>query len=215
MSQSFLGTLLSFMQNRNAKGCLFLGPPGAAKSAIAKACGNTGGIPTLSFDLGGMKSSLVGESETRLRQALGVVDAVSQGRALFLATCNSVQTLSPELRRRFEATFFFDLPDAEERAVIWDIYVDRYGLTERKYFLPEDTGWTGAEIKGCCELAYRLDCSLSEASDYIVPVSRSAADSVEALRTQAQGRFLSASSSGLYDRNREGLNKSGRAFQRE
>jgi len=212
VSQSFLGTLLSFMQNRNAKGCLFLGPPGAAKSAMAKACGNTAGIPTLSFDLGGMKSSLVGESEMRLRQALGVVDAISQGRALFLATCNSVLSLAPELRRRFETTLFFDLPNAEERAVIWNLYLTHYGLEEKGDALPDATDWTGAEIKGCCDLAYRLDLSLVEAAQYLVPVSRSAPEAIESLRAGAQGRFLSASYSGVYDRERGTESKRGRTF---
>ena len=57
VSQSFLGTLLSFMQDQEAQGCLFLGPPGAAKSAVAKAAGTTAGIPTIAFDLSSMKAS--------------------------------------------------------------------------------------------------------------------------------------------------------------
>lgn len=225
VSQAFLGTLLTWMQDNEALGCLFLGPPGAAKSAIAKSVGNTAGIPTISFDLGGMKSSLVGESEGRLRAALGVVQAVSQGRALFLATCNSLQALVPEIRRRFkEATMFFDLPDIEERRAIWNIYLKKFQIPEAKRFrdafsvhdFPDDTGWTGAEIRQCCELAYRLDCTLMEASAYIVPVSKSAADQIETLRTQAHGRFLSASYSGLYDKDRLlAIKAGGRAFHSE
>lgn len=225
VSQSFLGTLLSWMQDHEAQGCLFLGPPGAAKSALAKAVGNTAGIPTISFDLGGMKSSLVGESEARLRAALNVVSAVSQGRALFLATCNSLHALAPEIRRRFkEATLFFDLPDREERQAIWDIYLNRYGLIEEygsanaalmSERFPEDAGWTGAEIRQCCDLAYKLDCSLLEAAAYIVPISRSAADQIETLRTQAHGRFLSASYGGLYDKDRLSIPAVGRAFASE
>ena len=204
VSQAFLGTLLSWMQDHEAQGCLFLGPPGAAKSAVAKAIGNTVGIPTISFDLSGMKASLVGESETNLRAALNVVQAVSQGRALFVATCNSLAALAPEIRRRFkEITLFFDLPDAEERKAIWDIYLKRFDIPESaRNQIPPDEGWTGAEIKQCCELAYRLDCSLLDASAYIVPVSKSSADAIESLRTQAQGRFVSASYPGVYDRNR-------------
>lgn len=225
VSQAFLGTLLSWMQDNEAQGCLFLGPPGAAKSAVAKAVGNTAQIPTISFDLSGMKSSLVGESEGRLRAALGVVQAVSQGRALFLATCNSLQALVPEIRRRFkEATLFFDLPDADERRAIWNIYLQKFNLPEfsryREAFssqdFPDDTGWTGAEIRQCCELAYRLDCSLTEAAAYIVPISKSAADQIETLRTQAHGRFLSASSTGLYDKDHSLTTKPGvRAFHHE
>lgn len=222
VSQGFLGTLLSFMQDQEAQGCLFLGPPGAAKSAVAKAAGTTAGIPTIAFDLSSMKASLVGESEGRLRTSLSVVAAVSQGRALFLATCNSLSALAPEIRRRFkDATFFFDLPDASERRAIWEIYLRRFELAshfaEAVYFgdktvLPEDSGWTGAEIRQCCELAWRLECSLLEVAEYVVPVSRSAASQIEELRGQAHGRFLSASYPGLFDKDRAAQIGGGRTF---
>ncbi len=223
VSQSYLGTLLSFMQDQEAQGCLFLGPPGAAKSAVAKAAGTTAGIPTIAFDLGSMKASLVGESEARLRSALSVVSAVSQGRALFLATCNSLSALAPEIRRRFkDATFFFDLPDRAERHAIWEIYLRKYGLMDstnddssdriEAIELPNNTGWTGAEIKQCCELAWRLECSMLEAAAYVVPISRSAASPIELLRNMAHGRFLSASYPGLFDKDRDAQTGGGRAF---
>ena len=123
------GTILTWMQDREADGLLLLGPPGAAKSAMAKATGNSAGIPTISFDLAAMQNSLVGASAERLRSALQIVDAVSQGRSLWIATCNSITSLPPELRRRFTlGTFFFDLPTAEEREVIWQIYLRKLEL---------------------------------------------------------------------------------------
>lgn len=190
------GTMLSWMQDRGADGVIFIGPPGAAKSAVAKAAGATAGIPTVAFDLAAMQSSLVGGSGERLRAALQVVDAISQGRSLWIATCNSITSLPPELRRRFTlGTFFFDLPTAEERETIWNIYEHRWQLTGER---PDDEGWTGAEIKECCRKAWRLRISLRESSAYVVPVSRSAADQIDALRRQASGRFLSASSRGLF-----------------
>ncbi len=191
------GTMLTWMQDREADGLIFLGPPGAAKSAVAKATGNTAGIPTISFDLAAMQSSLVGASGDRLRTALKIVDVVSQGRALFIATCNSIANLPPELRRRFTlGTFFFDLPSPEERQAIWQIYKRKYRVDSE---LPPDEGWTGAEIKECCRKAYRLKLSLLDAARYIVPVSRSAADQIKSLRMQASGKFLSASTPGLYE----------------
>jgi len=118
------GTILTYMQDREADGAVFIGPPGAAKSAAAKATGGTAGIPTIAFDLPAMESSLVGASTERLRTALQIIDAVSQGRMLFIATCNSIASLPPELRRRFTlGTFFFDLPTADERETIWGIYL--------------------------------------------------------------------------------------------
>jgi len=190
------GTMLSWMQDRGADGVIFIGPPGAAKSAVAKAAGATAGVPTVAFDLAAMQSSLVGGSGERLRSALQVVDAISQGRSLWIATCNSITSLPPELRRRFTlGTFFFDLPFAEEREAIWNIYENRWQLTGER---PDDDGWTGAEIKECCRKAWRLKLSLRESAGYIVPVSRSAADQIEALRRQASGRFLSAAMLGVY-----------------
>lgn len=191
------GTMLSWMQDRGADGVIFIGPPGAAKSAVAKAAGATAGIPTVAFDLSAMQSSLVGGSGERLRTALQVVDAISQGRSLWIATCNSITSLPPELRRRFTlGTFFFDLPSVEERGAIWNIYRRRWDLNGNQ---PDDEGWTGAEIKECCRKAWRLNLPLVESATYIVPVSRSAADQIEALRRQASGRFLSASHPGIYN----------------
>jgi hypothetical protein len=190
------GAILTWMQDHQAEGCLFLGPAGTAKSAVSKAAGNTAGVPTIAFDLGAMQGSLVGESGARLRAALKVVEAVTNGRSLWIATCNSICTLPPELRRRFTlGTFFFDLPTAEEQASIWTIYQEKYGVSGP---LPDDEGWTGAEIKECCRKAWRLGLTLEESARYIVPVSRSAAEQIKALRQQASGKFISASVSGVY-----------------
>jgi hypothetical protein len=191
-----MGTILSWMQDREADGVIFIGPPGAAKSCIAKATGNSAGIPTIAFDLSAMQNSLIGASGERLRAALSVIDAVSQGRSLWIATCNAITTLPPELRRRFTLdTYFFDLPTAEERLQIWNIYKSKFGVSGE---LTMDDGWTGAEIKECCRKAYRLRLSLTEAAQYTVPVARSAAEQIKVLRQSASGKFLSASTPGIY-----------------
>jgi hypothetical protein len=206
------GTILTWMQDRGADGILFIGPPGAAKSAVAKAAGNTAGVPTIAFDLAAMQGSLVGESGDNLRAALKVVDAVTNGRSLWIATCNSIGTLPPELRRRFTlGTFFFDLPSPEERVAIWKIYLAKYGVSGE---IPDDDGWTGAEIKECCRKAYRLKISLAESAQYIVPVSRSAAEQIKMLRTQASGKFISASHPGVYEfQEAAPAPRTGRAFR--
>jgi hypothetical protein len=207
------GTILGWMQDRGADGIIAIGPPGAAKSMIAKAAGSTAGIPTVAFDLSAMQSSLVGGSGERLRAALQVVDAISQGKSLWIATCNSITSLPPELRRRFTlGTFFFDLPCAEEREAIWKIYLAKWKLHGER---PNDDGWTGAEIRECCRKAWRLNLSLRESAEYIVPVSRSAADQIEALRRQASGRFLSAARSGVYSADSENAATTGRRAFRE
>lgn len=198
VSQSMLGYLLSYMQDINATGTIFVGPPGAAKSAMAKAIGNEGDIPTVTLDLGGIKGSLVGESEGRMRKALAVVTAISGSRPFFVATCNAISILPPELRRRFTVgTIFFDLPDKKEREIIWNIYIKKYNL-DKKQKRPVDDGWTGAEIKQCCDLADRLNSTLLEVGKFVVPVAISAKEQIEKLRKEASDRYLSASSEGIY-----------------
>ena len=46
-----------------------------------------------------------------------------------VATANDVSKLPPEFLRkgRFDELFFVDLPDALERAQIWDIVIERHG----------------------------------------------------------------------------------------
>jgi hypothetical protein len=196
VSQDQLGAILSFMQDKEVDGMIFVGPPGAAKSAVAKAAGNSGGVPTISFDLGAMKNSLVGKSEEQTRKSLNIIEAISRGRVLFIATCNSITSLPPELRRRFTmGTFFFDLPSEEDRKKIWDIYLKKYGV---ECELPEDKDWTGAEIKQCAKLASKLGMSLKEASSYIVPVAKSASEQIASLRRLASGKFIDSNRKGIY-----------------
>lgn len=197
VSQDQLGTLLTYMQDQNAIGTIFLGPPGSAKSMVAKAAGSEAGIPTIQLDLGGVKGQYVGQSEKNLRNALKVVTSVSNKRALFIATCNSIGSLPPELRRRFKlGTFFFDLPNQEEREVIWKMYHEKYGLVSAKNV--DDEGWTGAEIQQCCEVAWRLGCSTADSAKFVVPVARAAASQIQALRENADGKYTSASYPGPY-----------------
>lgn len=200
-SQDQMGALLSFMQDNAIPGCLFFGPPGSAKSLVSKAIGNEIGVPTISMDMGSMKSGIIGSSEARIRQALKVISAVSSGNALFIGTLNKLNTLPPELRRRFKlGLWFYDLPTSEERDLIWKVCLKRHDITlpKGKTHGVDDVGWTGAEIDSCCEISWRLNCSLVDASSYIVPVSRSSSEEVERLRQQADGKFISASFPGVY-----------------
>lgn len=201
VSQGQLQVLLTYMEDNRSSGMIFLGPPGAGKSAVAKAIGGEAGVPTIAMDLNGMKNALVGSSEERMRNAMKVISAVGGDRVLFVATCNKISTLPPELRRRFTmGTFFFDLPDAEEREAIWKIYQKVFNLTGQE--LPNAESWTGAEIKQACLLAYRLNIPLKDTPQYIVPVARAAAEELAVLRGQAHNRYLSASQLGLYSQRR-------------
>jgi hypothetical protein len=200
VSQDYLGTILQYMQERNSRGMIFLGPPGTSKSMVAKATGSLADILTIQLDLGGMKNSLVGESERNLREAFKVISAVADEDVLFIGTCNRIDGIDSALRRRFKAgTFFFDLPDREEKDAIWPIHLNRNGITEPSNLWPDDEVWTGAEIAACCETAFDLSLTLKEAAEYIVPVAVSNKDAVERLRKEAHARFRSASTAGFYE----------------
>ena len=58
------------------KGILLLGMPGTGKSLSAKVVASILELPLVRLDFSSLKSSLVGDSEKRLRQALQVIDAL-------------------------------------------------------------------------------------------------------------------------------------------
>eukprot|EP00913_Durusdinium_trenchii_P010881 g10210.t1 len=117
----------------------------------------------------------------------------------FIATCNDISKLPPEFARaeRFDGVFFVDLPSAEQRQTIWDIYLSMFNL-DVEQARPRDENWTGAEIKSACRLAALLDVPLNVAAQNVVPVAVTAAESVERLRIWASGRCLSANDAGIY-----------------
>lgn len=202
VSQDQLKVFLTEMQDQNIPGIILIGPPGTGKSAIVKGAGAVAGAEVLSIDTGAMTGSLVGESQAKIRQAMKTFAAVSQGKGLFIATCNAISALPPELRRRFTlGTFFVDLPDKSERESIWAVWLKRYAAKGLAADLarPNDEGWTGAEIKACCDVAWRASISLVQAAKFIVPVSKSAGDKISALRKMASGKFISASHEGVYE----------------
>jgi hypothetical protein len=119
----------------------------------------------------------------------------------FVATCNDISRLPPEFSRaeRFDGIFFLDLPSRQQKDQIWQLYLTQFGITAEQR-RPQDTEWTGAEIKACCRLAALLDVPLLEASQNVVPVAITAGESVERLRNWAAGRCLSADRPGVYSR---------------
>jgi hypothetical protein len=224
------------------RGVLLLSPPGCGKSQLAKALGNETGRPTVVLDVGALLGSLVGQSESNVRAALKLADAMapcvvfcdelekalagatSSGQTdsgvtarvfgsllqwlndhdsdvFFVGTCNDASKLPPEFARaeRFDGVFFVDLPGRNQKDAIWGIYTAHYSL-DAKQARPDDTNWTGAEIKSCCRLASLLDVPLVQAAQNVVPVAGTAGDKIEGLRQWASGRCLSADRAGVYSR---------------
>jgi SpoVK/Ycf46/Vps4 family AAA+-type ATPase len=197
-SQEQHGYVLQFMEDRQARGMILVGDPGTGKSALSKASGNEGACWTLALDFGEMKGSLVGESGRMTRRALTVADAIGQGDCFFLATCNNIDSLPPELRRRFSyGTWYVGMPDAAARKAMWKFYGKKFGVKVggRVDF---DRGWTGAEIKTCVSMAADMGITIKAASSFISPVSKSNPETSTRLRRLAHNRFLDASKGGLY-----------------
>ena len=92
--------------------------------------------------------------------------------------------------------WFFDLPDAAERQAIWALNISKFGLSAQA--LPDSEGWSGANIRDCCDIAYSLGLSVVQAASRIVPAAVQDPEGVSKLRALANGRFLSASNPGYY-----------------
>jgi len=59
------------------EGIMLVGVPGTGKSLTAKAVGTVFGVPTIKLDCGSLFNSLVGESESRTREALKLCEAMA------------------------------------------------------------------------------------------------------------------------------------------
>ncbi|HPM83750.1 MAG TPA: AAA family ATPase [Candidatus Anammoximicrobium sp.] len=62
---------------KRPKGVLLLSPPGCGKSKFCQCLGSEVGRPTLILDIGALMGSLVGSTESNIRQALKIIDAMS------------------------------------------------------------------------------------------------------------------------------------------
>lgn len=253
--KDFCHRALTARKQVKARGVLLLGVPGTGKSAFAKALGNETGRPTLLLDIGALMGSLVGQSESNLRQALRIADAMSPcilfadelekglsgvgsngdsgvstrlfGNLLtwlgdhtsdvfFVGTCNNIAALPPEFTRaeRLDGVFFLDLPNVKERDAIWSMFRTHFGIPEGQV-RPDDSCWTGAEIRACCRLSALLDVPLTQAARNVVPVATTATESVEKLRTWATGRCLCATNPGIYSRDGTPIPKPSRRIKRD
>ena len=131
-------------------------------------------------------------------------------KAVFVvATANDVSKLPPEFLRkgRFDEMFFVDLPDALERAQIWDIVIKRLGRRPTDY----DTvvlartceQFTGAEIEAVFIDALHEAFAegkepgpkeILEAMTHTVPLAQLMDGQIAALRHWAKGRAREAAS---------------------
>ncbi len=145
-------------------------------------------------------------------------------KAVFVvATANDVSKLPPEFLRkgRFDEMFFVDLPDALERAQIWDIVIKRHGRRPTDY----DTvvlaraceQFTGAEIEAvfidAMHEAYAEGKEpgpkdIVEAITRTVPLANLMDGQISALRHWAKGRAREAAARSTPARNGRRMSES-------
>jgi AAA+ superfamily predicted ATPase len=124
-----------------------------------------------------------------------------------VATCNDIERLPPELLRkgRFDEIFFVDLPSAEVRREILAVHLRRRDRDPRRFALEglaaATPGFSGAELEQVVVSAlYSAFARGNELNDEClyeeiartVPLSVTAREKVEALRTWADGRTVAA-----------------------
>lgn len=128
-----------------------------------------------------------------------------------VATANDVSKLPPEFIRkgRFDEMFFVDLPTAEERGLIWDIVIRKYGRRSHELdtvvLARASEQFTGAEIEAVfveglhAAFAAGKDLNLRDLGAAIadtVPLSQQMDGEIARLRHWAQGRAREAGGSG-------------------
>ena len=133
-----------------------------------------------------------------------------QTQVFVIMTANDPLSIPPELMSRFDATFFVDMPQEQERADIIAIHL-RKVKRDPKHFMLADLarvtdGFSGREIeKGVNEALFAAFAQGSElatahllgAFRAMVPLSKSRRAEVEAMRDWAKVNATSASSAAL------------------
>ena len=144
--------------------------------------------------------------------ALGTILSWMQERAgesFVIATANDVSALPPELLRkgRFDEIFFVDLPSQAERAAVLEAALRSHGRAALEVDLNglarATEGFTGSEIAALVPDALFVAFAdnreintndLLQASRTVVPLTKTAAEKIEALRAWASGRARPATS---------------------
>jgi hypothetical protein len=198
VAQDLLQVILTAMEDHEWSGMILMGPPGAGKSLVSKAVAGQFGVPGITLDTGATRHPHLGQSEQYIRACMRAIDHIAGRRAYWIATCNGLETLRPELIRRFtDGLWFVDLPTQDEQAQIWRIQRARYRIPEDDP-APTFETYTGADIRNICRLSRRLRQPLRQAAQYIVPVAQSDPGGIARLRDLAHEKFLSASYPGPY-----------------
>jgi ATP-dependent 26S proteasome regulatory subunit len=167
-------------------------------------------IDEIEKGMSGMRSSdsVDGGTTARVFSTLLTWMQEKTAAVFVVATANDITTLPPELLRkgRFDEIFFVDLPDAEERTEILRIHLRRRGRDPEPLITPvivdKTEGFSGAELEQAIIAALFHAFSQErdlQAQDILlaveetVPISRTAEESISALRVWSALRARPAS----------------------
>lgn len=197
-------------------GKVFSGVVGSSESNIRRgiktieaAAPTTLWVDEIEKQMSGTASSNFSDSGTTSRVFGTLLTAMEEGmkNVCVVATANDITALPPELIRRFDETFWVDLPVQEERAEILRIHLSKRKRDPSLFSLGDIVkntyGFTGSEIEKVVKVgianAFHLNEELKE--EHILsaikdtkPLSKTMAQQIETSRKWAKGRARRASS---------------------
>jgi SpoVK/Ycf46/Vps4 family AAA+-type ATPase len=111
-----------------------------------------------------------------------------------IATCNDYAKLPPEYTRmgRWDAIFFVDNPGLGEQKEILDIYRHQFEV-DLAFPCPNLDSYSGAEIRQVAIEAAYNGGDLDAAARFVIPISKSQKQQMDALREWAKARTIPAS----------------------
>jgi len=174
-------------------------------------------LDELEKGLAGSKSSGSTDGGTSARVLGSLLSWMQEKTApvFVVATANDVSQLPPELLRagRWDSMFFVDLPNVDERQAIWTIQIRKHGRDPADFdpvqLARASDGLTGSEIEAVfVESLYDAfdrdaeptDLDIARALTDFVPLSKTMAEQINALRTWANGRARFATSPAVTER---------------
>jgi AAA+ superfamily predicted ATPase len=168
-------------------------------------------IDEIDKGFGGGDGRSDGGTSQRVLASLLTWMAEKTSAVFVVATANAVERLPAELLRkgRFDEIFLLELPDAEERRAILDLQLRRrrpQHTIPLEVLVDRTADFSGAELEQTVIEAMHLafgegrelgEADLIAAASQVVPLSRTAREQLEALRTWASsGRARAASGAG-------------------
>ena len=142
--------------------------------------------------VGGGQTGDGGTTTRSMSQFLKFLSKESERQGIYvIGTCNNISAMPPEWVRaeRWDAIFFVDLPEKDQREAIFDHYKTKYDV---KGVVKDTKGWSGAEIKSVCRMARMMGKKIDQVQQFIVPVSRTMKTEIEGLRNWAKDRTVPA-----------------------